>query len=268
MNFEVIAPPSHLKDYIRFFWVLEGKASVEMPYIHRTMADGCVELFFHYKGTFGEIFADQQIHSAILAGIQGQTQFFRRFQVAEDFGMFGAWLYPHTIPLVCSVSSVELSNQVPSFVELLENAGAELEEQIMLAADNASRVAILSRFIEQALSKAKSIRPGIAESIQMIINQGGNLNVKQLASQNFLSVRQFERNFKTYAGFSPKLYSRIIRFQSTLAYYKQNIPLTAIALENGYYDQSHFIHEFRQFSGHTPQVYFSGSTESTRWKDG
>ena len=267
MNFYTIAPPAHLSEYIRFFWVLEGKASKPNPYVHRTMANGCVELFFHYQGGFGELDNGDLIFPSKRSGIQGQTQFFRRFKVEVDFGIFGAYLFPHILPLVFSVSSLEMSNQEPSFDEVLGNVGANLEEQIMLAPNNDTRAFILGNFIERRLTQAKSVKPGIMESIQMIVKQGGRQNVNQLASQNFLSVRQFERNFKTYAGFSPKLYSRIVRFQSTLAYYKQNIPLAAIALENGYYDQSHFIHEFRQFSGHNPKAYFSGTTESTRWKD-
>ncbi|TXJ23716.1 MAG: AraC family transcriptional regulator [Chitinophagaceae bacterium] len=84
----------------------------------------------------------------------------------------------------------------------------------------------------------------------------------------YLSTRQFERNFKEFAGFSPKLYSRIIRFQSAIEQYGQTgKSLTEIAYDCGYYDQSHFIHDFKEFSGLHPRHYFGGKAEGTSWKD-
>ncbi|MBC8045504.1 MAG: AraC family transcriptional regulator, partial [Fimbriimonadaceae bacterium] len=93
-------------------------------------------------------------------------------------------------------------------------------------------------------------------------------NVEQLARQNFLSIRQFERNFKEFSGFRPKLFSRIIRFQSALSEYdNKGKPLTEIAYACGYYDQSHFIHDFKEFSGHYPKHYFSGKAEGAEYRD-
>ena len=94
------------------------------------------------------------------------------------------------------------------------------------------------------------------------------MNVQEMAGRAFLSTRQFERNFKQFAGFSPKLYSRIIRFQAAMQQYgNKAMSLTAIAYECGYYDQSHFIHDFKEFSGHHPHHYFSGNAEGTEWRD-
>jgi methylphosphotriester-DNA--protein-cysteine methyltransferase len=74
--------------------------------------------------------------------------------------------------------------------------------------------------------------------------------------------------FKHFSGFSPKLFSRIIRFQSALNHYgKKEKKLTEIAYDAGYYDQSHFIQDFKEFSGHSPKEYFSGKTETTQWRD-
>lgn len=92
--------------------------------------------------------------------------------------------------------------------------------------------------------------------------------VEALAKQVFQSTRQFERTFKQFAGFNPKLFSRIIRFQTALGeYHNKDKSLTEIAYECGYYDQSHFIQDFKEFSGHNPKEYFSGKTEATEWRD-
>ncbi|RYF96544.1 MAG: AraC family transcriptional regulator, partial [Chitinophagaceae bacterium] len=62
--------------------------------------------------------------------------------------------------------------------------------------------------------------------------------------------------------------SRILRFQmATRLYGVKEKSLTDIAYGCGYYDQSHFIHEFKQFSGYHPRQYFSGSPEGVAWKE-
>ena len=58
MKYFTIKPPESLAEYVRYFWVLEGEASPDKAYIHRSMADGCAELIFHYNGIFDELIED------------------------------------------------------------------------------------------------------------------------------------------------------------------------------------------------------------------
>ncbi|MEO6051422.1 MAG: helix-turn-helix domain-containing protein [Pyrinomonadaceae bacterium] len=87
----------------------------------------------------------------------------------------------------------------------------------------------------------------------------------ELSNRYFFSHRQFERKFKEFAGFSPKFYARIIRFQAALKQYGSNKSLTDVDYDCGYYDQSHFIHDFREFSGYNPKVYFSGRAKGSEY---
>lgn len=93
-------------------------------------------------------------------------------------------------------------------------------------------------------------------------------SVKQLSAACFLSERQFQRQFKEYAGMGPKLFSRIVRFLFAANFYGETSKsLTDIALDAGYYDQSHFIHDFKKFSNLQPHDFFSGATGATDWRD-
>jgi transcriptional regulator GlxA family with amidase domain len=166
------------------------------------------------------------------------------------------------------VPASAIANQQVSLSSLLGQAGADIEEQIMLAADNHARVAILTAFFETQLRHLHQQPPAVFNAISYIIKSKGTVTVDALAQKHFLSTRQFERNFKEFAGFSPKLYSRIIRFQSAIEKYKdKGRSLTDIAYDCGYYDQSHFIHDFKQFSGYHPKTYFNGNNEATDWKE-
>jgi len=258
MTYYTIAPPSSLSAYVRFFWVLES----DEPYCHRAMADSCAEMVFHYKGLFDEVTVPSRPESSFASGLHGPSQNYRRFTTDNSFGIFGAYLYPFAIPQLFSMPASELSDQVPDLNTVFGAEGRELEEKIMLAKNNSRRVDILSTFLERKLATNNSRHPAFCSAIRDVIHSTGLTSVNMLAKTSFLSVRQFERNFKLFSGFTPKLYSRIIRFQmATQQYGDKQKTLTDIAYDCGYYDQSHFIHEFKQFSGYHPKQYFSGNAE-------
>jgi len=248
--------------------VLEGDASLDKPYVHRSMADGCAELIFHYNGIFDELLHNNKTERSFSSGLAGLSQVYRRFSIRQNFGIFGVYLYPFALPQLFSIPGQELKNQMLELRSFVGIGAGELEEQMMLAPNNEVRVKIISEFLERRLTNVKREPPGVFEAIKYIIHSNGTTKVEELADRYFLSSRQFERNFKQYAGFSPKLFSRIIRFQSALGEYGyKGKSLTEIAYEYGYYDQSHFIQDFKQFSGHNPSHYFSGKTEATQWRD-
>ncbi|MBC7886695.1 MAG: helix-turn-helix transcriptional regulator [Ferruginibacter sp.] len=268
MKYFTIPPSQTIAKYVRTFWVLEGTLAQDQIYTHRTMADGSAELFFHYDGIFDELLPNDKTESSIASGISGPSEKFNRFCIRKNFGMFGVYLYPFALPHFFKIPASSLSNEMPDLETLLGQAGKELEEKIMLAKDNCSRVQLMTSFFEERLAHNNCTHTHLFDAIHYIIQNKGTTKVEELATLNFLSVRQFERNFKSFAGFSPKLYSRIIRFQSAINQYgNKNRTLTQIAYDCGYYDQSHFIHDFKEFSGYHPQQYFSGNAEGVEWRD-
>ncbi|HEX2627827.1 MAG TPA: DUF6597 domain-containing transcriptional factor, partial [Chitinophagaceae bacterium] len=132
MRYYTIPPPTSLKGLVRFFWVLES----DTPYTHRNLADGCVELFFHYKGIFTELQKNGSAAIASASGIQGPSQSYRRFTIDESFGMFGVYLYPYAIPQLFGIPVYSLTNQLPDLQSWLGKQGDVLEEQMMLAGNN------------------------------------------------------------------------------------------------------------------------------------
>lgn len=78
-----------------------------------------------------------------------------------------------------------------------------------------------------------------------------------------LSERSLERLFLTYVGITPILYTRICRFQASLRLLRQGKArsLTDIAYTLGYFDQSHFIRDFKLFSGASPGIYQRNTVE-------
>ncbi|MGH2569513.1 MAG: helix-turn-helix domain-containing protein, partial [Bacteroidota bacterium] len=256
-------------EYVLSFWVLECD-HLEKPYIHRTMADCCPELLFHYRGRFDELISDTRTEQSFTSGIHAASQKFRRFIINEGFGMFGVALYPFAVPLLSGVSPVEIVNTLPDIHSLLGRTGRELEEKMMHAVNNTERARIISAFLEGRLLKTKLNNRRIVAAIKHITHLPEPQRIRSVAEHFNVSRRQFERKFKEHSGFNPKLYSRIVRFQRTVSKYRNGShrTLTELAYECGYYDQSHFIHDFKEFSGYHPKQFFSGkATEATAFLD-
>lgn len=264
IKYNIIRPSDHLKDFIFYFWILES----DEAYTHYSMADAFPELLFHYGGQFEEIFQNGRNEKSFISGVHAQGSFPRQFHIDNSFGIFGVYLYPQAIPMLFNLSAKELTNQMPGLDDLLNNEGKALEDKILNAKSNCSRVKIIEEFIERKLSLNYKNALPVFDCIKFIIKNKETIKVNQLSKDYFLSERQFERQFQQFAGFNPKKFLRIVRFQSAMGWYgANNKSLTDIAYECGYYDQSHFIHDFKEFSGHHPKHYFSGNSDATKWRD-
>ena len=237
--------------------VLEGNVSGNEPYIQRTFANCCPEMIFHYKGPFAEISHADITESSFLTGVHAQTTKVRRFIVKEHFGILGVHLEPYAIPALFGKPATEITDELPDLSALLGQEGKDLEEQVMDAAGNDERLRMIISFLERKIGFLN--RPEIMHAAQAICGRKGNINLKELAHQSCLSQRQFERKFKELIGFTPKLFSRIVRFNALLSKpQKAYRSLTEVAYDFGYYDQAHFIQDFKEFSGYNPGLYFSG----------
>jgi AraC-like DNA-binding protein len=256
MKYGIIQSPPHLADYVRSYWFIEGN----LPYVHHAFAYPCPELIFCYKGHF-KYSVGLNAGETLTSSIFGQTETFSRVALSnKDFGILGVYLYPHAFPQLFGLPANELTNQFADFKSLLGTDGEVLEEKIMLASNNHQRSKLVSDFLQARLKNVKTEHTIISSSITAILNSYQSGSVKKLADTNFLSLRQFERRFKELSGFNPKLFLRIMRFNSVLNKDFQHKPLTEIGMECGYYDQSHFIRDFQKFSGVNPKEYFKKET--------
>jgi methylphosphotriester-DNA--protein-cysteine methyltransferase len=93
------------------------------------------------------------------------------------------------------------------------------------------------------------IAPKVKAAIELIHQQKGNVTIKQLEQNCFITSRSLERHFKTYLGLSPKEYAKIYRFKSLVNFINHNPDLTwdAICEQSGYYDQSHLTRYFHRY---------------------
>lgn len=96
------------------------------------------------------------------------------------------------------------------------------------------------------------------EAISLIRQTKGTLSIEEICAQMELSTKQLERKFLATVGVTPKVFSRITRFLNVCHHIDEfkDKNLTELAYDCGFYDQAHFIKEFRRFSGYPPGAFF------------
>lgn len=114
---------------------------------------------------------------------------------------------------------------------------------------------LVQEYLLSRLPKTKESLP-FDEAMKLAIQYNGECSVEKLADFSCLSIRQFERKCHERLGMSPKLYNRIIRFSNAYRLFEKDPSLTwlEIAHRSGYYDQMHFIKDFKEFAGITPSM--------------
>ncbi len=258
MNYREIQPPEILSSYVKCFWILESNEKPEVLTKERILPDGNIELIFHYGDVFKQY---RQNHTEIQprSFVYGQITQFIEIGPTGKTGIIAVRFYPNGSEPFLQIPISQLSDKAVCISAIFGKEGRELEEKIMTAINNRQRIEILQNFLISRLKQYWHYDYTIAECIKRIVQLQGQVTVESLSNTFNISTRHLERKFNSTVGMSPKLLSRIVRFQNIfkLLQNKQINSLTALAYESGYCDQSHFIRDFKQFSGINPKNYFN-----------
>ncbi|HWV74049.1 MAG TPA: helix-turn-helix domain-containing protein [Pseudosphingobacterium sp.] len=242
---EVGFPDKDLADFVSHFWCSKWPMGIQECFNYHSTANTNTELVF--------AFAPGQ--QPVFSTLQGHTANFCCLQTGGLSEMFGVSFYAYAIPYFFEASAFDVLNQLVDFKEIIKFDAAIIIDELACAGSFTHRIEIMTRYLKNKFNLNRKQDGTMVNAIKTIRKLRGQVNIKALANNSSLSQKQFERRFKTFAGFNPKLYSRILRFENSLFPYQNNTSLTDKALDLGYYDQAHFINDFKQFSGFSPSNY-------------
>jgi AraC-like DNA-binding protein len=247
MEHAIYLPPNHLRNYVKCFWSVENSQGEVLPPVYKSMADGHTEVVFSTNGSFKEYYN--------YAGyLLPQHTNHRSLTIGKCIGLFGIRLYPYALEPLFKTAATELVNEVHSLNPLVHQ---DLIDQVSEAKDTKERVEKVSQYITRKLMIHKT--SSIESVVHRLMETEGQASIPELQKITGLSERQFERKFKSAIGFTPKHYSRIIRFQHTRKKFiaRPRMTFADLAYQSNYADQSHFIREFKEFSGMSVTDYFN-----------
>lgn len=150
-----------------------------------------------------------------------------------------------------------LTNRVVGLAEAFGPDAVRLDAQLAeCSGDALAQRALLDAFFLNRLDE-RPAHDTLRALLAYVEAQDGRLRIDALSRHSGLSPRSIDRLFRRHLGIAPKVYTQIVRFQRCLARLKvkPKVPLSRIAIDAGYYDQSHFVRDYRRFAGTTPVLH-------------
>ena len=180
--------------------------------------------------------------------------------------MFGIRFFPHTAACFLNQNMEQFNNRVSNFSDLMNSQTRTLHLKLLETNDLNKRVEAVENFLLQRLSSAAKRLDRIRLIGNIIIElkrEDFFDNIDNVARRYGITSRYLQKLFLQHTGLTPKLYSKINRFQNSLLLVaKKNDSLTSIAYECGFFDQSHFIREFKSFTDKTPSEFNPENTSA------
>jgi AraC-like DNA-binding protein len=216
-------------------------------------------MIFHYGDRFQQYFEDGTSIIQPASFVFGQITKFIEISPTGVSGIVAARFFPDGLAPFLPVPIVALENKAVPVADLFGEEGKLTEERIFSAISLHERVKIIEEFLLSRLRSPQTIDSITKSCIVEIFQSHGQLGMAELAGKMNITRRNLERRFSSVIGMSPKQLSKVIRLQATLKMLqqKQFTSLTSLAYENGYYDQAHFIKDFKDFTGISPKLFFA-----------
>ena len=249
MTVEKYLPSSRLRPFIQSFLFIETREERD----NTVLPDTSMFMALRYKGNVS-MHPESTIPTAVLSGIRDSS---RRIHYHANTANLIVAFAPGAAAAFFLEPVNELYDQtVP--VDWLKNAAAftTLAEKIAETPTKKDQLTL----VEEALL-AKLIKPApdpvVTAAVNAIKQTCGNTKIAALAKELYISRDALEKRFRASTGTSPKHFSSILRLRRAIAAHEPGKSLTDIALTAGYYDQAHFIRDFRAFTGQPPKQFFN-----------
>ncbi|MBO0780324.1 MAG: helix-turn-helix domain-containing protein [Ktedonobacteraceae bacterium] len=254
-------PSFPLSASIEAFCFYEGDTS-QAPRKERCLPNGQVAMVINLGHDTLRVahlpYADQFqcFHGGVLTGA------FSQFSVIDTTTMvttLSICFKPGGARLFLPMPAASLTNQVVDLSCIFGTAACDLREQLQVASTNDERVRILERFLRERACWEQALHPAVRFALTSFQNGNERRSISEVTIQLGMSHKRFISLFEEAVGLTPKAFCRVQRFQEVLRLIEngQQISWADFALDCGYFDQAHFIHDFQAFSGLTPQAYLA-----------
>ena len=225
----------------------------------------CMNILFHYRDRF------IQHHGAgnstePTSYLCGQLTRPLTESAAGRTGIVIVSFYPWALPAFTRVNPSEFTDLTVPLSELFcPRLIEEVQDRIIHSQDAKDRVRVVERFLLK-IYKACSVNQLEVCAVNRINGGMGSIRIDRLARSLEISPRQLNRRFLQVVGLSPKKFSAINRFQKALLFKHSGWSTGDVLAETGYYDQSHFIHDFQRYAQSSPEQIFSEDADTPLMK--
>ena len=266
MRYEEHPPPPAVAPYVACLWTLTG--AVRDPSFDLILPDGRPELVVHRGDPFRRKLATGATRVQPRRILVGQMTGGVALAPGRHVESVGVRFTPAGLAPLCPFPQARLADRILSLDRLGAPGLCRLAAVAADAQDLAAAVAALQRELPRVYAAARPPDPRLLAAVARITESGGTASLDAITRDIGTTSRWLERHFQASVGVTPKRLARLVRFRRALATLDAGHAEggAAIALDHGYYDQAHFIAEFRAFAGDAPRRFVQAKlAELTRF---
>jgi len=235
-------PEFRLSKYIYCYWQLKSAYRLSTPFSYRVVPDACIDIFVDMNDTR---------ESRVMGFSTGHTV----FELNYSFHYVGIRFLPSAFSYFFNVDASSLSNREESLDTVAPTLAKQLSE-LLEGQRQFGRIKIIfdGYFLKKASAIESMVDKRLYDAIISVLKARGTINI-QSDIDTGISPRQLRRLFEFHIGGSPKIFSKIVRFQYFLQLLSSSDGqrFNQLLYEAGYYDQPHFTKDFKTFFGLTPK---------------
>ena len=250
LDYREFSAPRALDGILSCVWTMRGPASGG---IERVLSDGSVEIVFNFADRFRRHLPGgvEQLQPARL--LVGPLSGHIRIEPTGAIDVLGVRLRPGAASALIRVPLAELQDRDLELEAVDGSLPVSLHERLGNSSGE-ERVPLVLEAIGRAQQPSR-VAPAVAAVCRTLADSPQSMTVDAAAARSGLSRRTVERLFLRDVGLTPKRLQRISRIQAVLRRVHGGSSFTAAALDAGYYDQPHFLRDFRELAGTTPSEF-------------
>jgi len=238
-------PDIKLQNFIYCYWQLKTNEALSEQFNYRVVADGCIDVFFEL---------DNPKNNFVMGFCKNYTE----FPLENSFNYVGIRFLPTMFSQLFKVNASEISNRFEQLSSIVPDTSSFISENFNDKLSTEEIKTVLDDYFLQFISKIEfDYDNRLYGAIEIILKNFGVVDIETDLNTG-VSSRQLRRLFEFYIGDTAKTFSRVVRFQNILRAKpsKQSLKENKLFFDIGYYDQAHFIKEFKNFYGVTPSKAF------------
>ncbi|MBO9615529.1 MAG: AraC family transcriptional regulator [Dyadobacter sp.] len=259
MEFQHFQPAQILAPYIRHYYIFESEGNA--AYEDTVFPSGDMEVIFNLGDGIWESFQENSFHKNPAIELWGQITRPLPIRSSGAHLMLGVRFFTHATSFLLDDEIGIFNDQVSDLTDVMGKDIRDLHGRLQEANSAAARITLLDDFFTGKLMRASRRQDRldkIARILTSLTKDPSENNIGRTAGTFGITTRYLHKLVYQHTGLSPKSFDKIHRFKTSLKLIGENkLPLTSIAYDAGYFDQSHFIRDFKSFTGLTPSAYLS-----------
>jgi AraC-like DNA-binding protein len=260
-------PGPPLSRFVHTFWLCEDYAQSHA--MERVLPTGEMQIVVNLlEDRFCVYDSDdtdlcRSFGGALLSGAHSE---YKLISTAAQAYAIGVYFKPGGAFPFLRMPAGELRDATVSLDTLWGAAAVDLRHQLLEAPAHQARFQILERVLLSELKRDFDRQCAVGFALRRFMAQPHVTTIAGVTGEIGLSPKKFIQVFRDETGFTPKVFCRIRRFQQALGLMHageggRSVEWADVALDCGYFDQAHFIHDFRAFSGINPTTYLARRTQ-------